>query len=101
MDQPGGPLVGALKPVAYLVLGFCLENIEQAKEPSVWLNLKDMAVTLISYVRRKSWPVNLTAGHIKAALLMLEGAYVTIERERDELVWTLDSIPRLGRSSAR
>jgi len=84
MDRPGGVLVGGLKPVGYLILGYFLENIEQSREPEVWVNLKDMGVTLLSYVRRKSLPLNLTSGHIKAALLMLEGGYVTIERNSNE-----------------
>jgi len=84
MDNPGGVLVGGLKPVAYLILGYCLENIEQAGQPEIWVNLNDMASTLKSYVHRKSLPLNLTAGHMKAALLMIEGGYVTIERDSRE-----------------
>jgi hypothetical protein len=84
MDRPGGVLVGGLKPVGYLLLAYFLENIELLKEPAVWVNLKDMEVTLMTYVRHKSLPLNLTSGHMKAALLMLEGGYVTIERDSQE-----------------
>jgi hypothetical protein len=84
MDKPGGVIVGGLKPVAYLILGYCLENIEQAGEPAVWLNMSDMEATLRKYVQRKNLPLNLTAGHMKAALLMLEGGYISIERDSKE-----------------
>jgi hypothetical protein len=85
MDRPGGLLVGPLRGVGYLLLGYCIENIEKAKEPAVWMNLKDMESTLMGYVQRKAIPLELTTGHMKAALLMLEGGYITIERDSREV----------------
>lgn len=84
MEDPGGVLIGGLKPVGYLVLGYCLENIEQSGESEVWVNMRDMESTLRAYVERKNLPLNLTAGHMKAALLMLEGGYITVERDSRE-----------------
>jgi hypothetical protein len=84
MNKPDGALAGGLRPAAYLVLGYCVENLQDAKQPAFWANLKDMSATLVDYVHRKSLPFELTLGHIKATLLMLEGGYVSIERDQKE-----------------
>jgi len=84
MDNPGNVIVGGMKPVAYLLLGYLIETTESVGQPEVWVNMKDIGMTLVNYVRRKSLPLNLTAGHMKAALLMLEGGYISIERDGRE-----------------
>jgi len=77
-------IVAGLKPVAYLILGYSIENMEKSKENLIWVNLKDIELTLQNYIARKSLPLNLTSGHLRAAILMLEGGYITIERDPQE-----------------
>lgn len=77
-------LIKGIKPVAYLVLGYCIETAQRMGEPFIWANLKDMEAALKSYAARKDLPLNLSLGHIRAALLYLEGGYVTVERDAQE-----------------
>ena len=84
MDKPGSPIVGPLKPVAYLLLGYSIEVTDLSEEGPASVHLKDIVVTLQNYVVRRSIPFNLTPGHIRAALLMLEGGFVSIERDPQE-----------------
>jgi hypothetical protein len=84
MDKPGSPLVGPLKPVAYLILGYSLEVVDRAEGNPEPVHLKDIVATLQNYVVRRSIPFNLTPGHIRAALLMLEGGFVSVERDPQE-----------------
>lgn len=84
MDKPGSPIVGPLKPVAYLVLGYSIEVTDRSEEDPAPVNLKDVVTTLQNYVVRRSIPFNLTPGHIRAALLMLEGGFLSVERDSQE-----------------
>ena len=84
MDEHGGNQAGGLRPVVYLVLGYCLESAEQAGDLWVWANLKDMESSLKAYVQRHNIPFDVSTGHVKAALLMMEGVYATIERKPEE-----------------
>jgi hypothetical protein len=84
MDKPGSPIVGPLKPVAYLVLGYSIETADRSRESLAPVSLKDVVATLQNYVVKRSMPFNLTAGHIRAALLMLEGGFLSIQRDPRE-----------------
>ena len=84
MDKPGSPIVGPLKPVAYLILGYCIEVADQSEGDPAPVTLNDIAATLQNYVVRRSIPFNLTPGHIRAALLMLEGGFLSIQRDAQE-----------------
>jgi len=77
-------LIGGVKPVAYLVLGYCIETAQRMGEPFIWMNLKDLGSTLKSFVARKNLPVNISFGHLRAGMLFLEGGYVTVERDTQE-----------------
>ncbi len=84
MNSPGSPIAGPLKPVAYLILGYGIEIAERSEEDPAAVSLKDIVTTLQNYVVRRSIPFNLTPGHIRATLLMLEGGFLSIERDPQE-----------------
>jgi len=84
MDNPGSPIVGPLKPVAYLLLGYSIEATDLSEEGPAPVKLEEIVATLQDYVVRRSMPFNLTPGHIRATLLMLEGGFVSIDRDPQE-----------------
>jgi len=76
--------IGGIKPIALLVLGYCIETARKESMPEIWTNLKEVEATLNRYISMKALPLNLSPGHISASFLMLEGGYISIERDSQE-----------------